>query len=100
MTVRRVELTDQDSRSEPKLGSQRGSLPAPSVDVFGSWLVTAASTNLWGPLGDAVPIATPDLQQQCFDHMPDDAAVRKSMYSGFQDNPPAHGDPIPGWPEV
>lgn len=30
--------------------------------------------------------------------MPDDAERRRGMYTGFHDEPPAHGDPIPGWP--
>jgi len=40
-----------------------------------------------------------ELRKQCEDAMPDDAATRRAMSTGFHDQPPPHGDPIPGWPE-
>jgi hypothetical protein len=101
--VWRVELTDKDSRVAPDHPAspstpQQGPAPAPSKDVFGPWFVTAASFTLWGDMGQAQDVGPPELQQQCADNMPDDAAARKAMYTGAHDQPPPHGDPIPGWP--
>ncbi|GLP79952.1 hypothetical protein TUM20984_13720 [Mycobacterium antarcticum] len=101
--VWRVEFTDTDPRlpsNHPPAVSapQSGPAPAPTDDVFGPWFVTAASYTLWGDMGKARDVGPPELQQQCADNMPDDAAARKAMYTGFHDQPPPHGDPIPGWP--
>ncbi|TQR86028.1 hypothetical protein D8S82_13325 [Mycobacterium hodleri] len=101
--VWRVEFTKNDSRVPPNgpaepLEPQRGPAPAPTRDVFGPWFVTAASYTLWGNMGDAQDVGPPELQQQCADNMPDDAAARRAMYTGAHDAPPPHGDAIPGWP--
>jgi hypothetical protein len=100
----RVELTDEDPRvanaPAPSTAAQRGPMPAPVDDVFGGWFITGASTSLWGPSGQGEDIDTPELRQQCEDAMPDDAATRRAMATGFHDAPPPHGDPIPGWPAV
>ena len=98
----RVELTDKD----PRVGNvpvasavpQRGPLPAPVDDVFGRWFITGNSLGLWGPLGDSERIDTPEVRKQCQDVMPDDAAARMAMATGFHTEPPPHGEPIPGWP--
>lgn len=98
----RVELTNKDARvgnvppasAEP----QRGPLPAPVDDVFGRWFITGNTSGLWGPLGDAEDIDTPEVRRQCEDVMPDDAAARMAMSTGFHSEPPPHGEPIPGWP--
>jgi hypothetical protein len=100
--VWRIELTDKDARTASAGPSpaapQVGPLPAPTGDVFGRWFITGVSTGLWGSSGDAERIATPEIRQQCEDAMPDDAATRKAMGTGFHDQPPPHGDPVPGWP--
>ncbi|CAN5465372.1 hypothetical protein BH10ACT3_BH10ACT3_13360 [soil metagenome] len=103
INIGRIELTNMDSRvptDHPAAPSapQIGPAPAPNVDVFGAWFVTAASFTLWGEIGGAQDIATPELEQKCADNMPDDASARKAMYTGAHDQPPPHGDPIPGWP--
>lgn len=101
--VWRIELTDKKAPDGPQapmtLDPMQGPLPAPTGDVFDQWFITAASFHLWGPSGDGVGVATPELQQQCFDSMPDDAATRKAMYTGFHDAPPPHGNAVPGWPD-
>jgi hypothetical protein len=102
-TVWRVELTDTDPRVGPNppaapMNPQLGPLPAPTGDVFGRWFITGASTSLWGVPGEAQYVDTREVKQQCAEHMPDDAAARKAMYTGLHDQPPPHGDPIPGWP--
>lgn len=103
VTVWRVELTDKDPRVGPNppaapTNPQSGPLPAPTGDVFGPWFITGASTSLWGTPGETQYVDTPEVKQQCAEHMPDDAAARKAMYTGLHDQPPPHGDPIPGWP--
>jgi hypothetical protein len=102
--VLRVELTDRDPRvGDAPAGPdtpQTGPLPAPVGDVFGRWFITGMSTNTWGPLGQTERIDTPEVRQQCEDAMPDDAATRTAMANGFHDQPPPHGDPIPGWPDA
>ncbi|MGV0743582.1 hypothetical protein [Mycolicibacterium sp. XJ870] len=98
----RIELTDKD----PRIGDapaapgdpQRGPRPAPAADVFGPWFITGNSEGLWGPLGDAEQIDTPEIRTQCEAAMPDDAAARRAMATGFHASPPPHGEPIPGWP--
>ncbi|MGH3644903.1 MAG: hypothetical protein ACRDUX_38470 [Mycobacterium sp.] len=98
----RVELTDRDPRVANAPASptipQIGPLPAPTEDVFGHWFITGRSSGLWGPLGQDENIDTPEVRQQCEDAMPDDAAARMAMATGFHTQPPPHGNPIPGWP--
>ncbi|BBY31275.1 hypothetical protein GCM10023114_31110 [Mycolicibacterium sediminis] len=98
----RVELTENDPRTvdappSPSI-SQTGPLPAPLTDVFGKWFITGSSQGLWGPPGQGENIETPELRQRCEAAMPDDAASRKAMATGFHDAPPPHGGPVPGWP--
>ena len=50
-------------------------------------------------MGQGENIDTPEVRQQCEDAMPDDAATRMAMATGFHSQPPPHGNPIPGWPE-
>ncbi|MCV7284851.1 hypothetical protein H7J87_05880 [Mycolicibacterium wolinskyi] len=99
--VRRIDLTNQAAPGgvDTPASQQSGPMPAPSNDVFKPWFISAASTFLWGPLGKANTVSPPELQQQCADHMPDDAPARKALYTGLHDQPPPHGDPIPGWPD-
>lgn len=99
--VWRIELTDKD----PRAGSppaptvpQSGPNPAPIDDVFGPWFITGATTQFWGPLNESENIWLPETRQQCENAMPDDAATRKAMATGFHTAPPPHGAPIPGWP--
>ncbi|BBY31273.1 hypothetical protein [Mycolicibacterium sediminis] len=101
--VWRVELTDQMIQSQntalPVPGPEAGPLPAPLDDVFGNWFITGLSQGeLWGPSGQGEDVETPEVRQQCEAAMPDDAATRTAMATGFHDAPPPHGDPIPGWP--
>jgi hypothetical protein len=100
----RIELTDKDPRvgnaPAAPAAAQTGPLPAPVEDVFGPWFITGNAVALWGPLGDPErdTVDTPEVRQQCEDTMPDDAAARRAMATGFHDAPPPHGEPIPGWP--
>jgi hypothetical protein len=100
--VWRIELTEKDPRTQGAPPSpaapQLGPLPAPAGDVFGPWFITGATTGLWGPSGTAEQIDTAEVRQQCEDAMPDNAATRLAMATGFHDAPPPHGDPVPGWP--
>lgn len=100
--VWRVELTENDPRvanaPAPPTAQQLGPMPAPVDDVFGRWFITGAGTALWGPSGQGEHIDTPEVRQQCEDAMPDDAAARTAMATGFHDGPPPHGEPVPGWP--
>jgi hypothetical protein len=101
--IGRIELTGKDPRAPfdrpaSPTTPQRGPAPAPSNDVFGPWFVTAASFTLWGNLGEGQDIGTPELERQCAENMPDDAAARRALYTDLFDQPPPHGDPIPGWP--
>lgn len=100
--VWRIELTDKNPRvanaPAPPTAQQLGPMPAPVDDVFGRWFITGAGTSLWGPSGQGEYIDTPDVRQQCEDAMPDDAAARMAMATGFHGSPPPHGEPIPGWP--
>jgi len=99
----RVELTDKD----PRVGNppaapaipQAGPLPAPLDDVFGPWFITGRASGRWGPAGESERIDTPEIRQQCEDAMPDDAATRMAMATGFHSQPPPDGNPIPGWPD-
>ena len=98
----RVELTDKNLRvgnapAAPPI-PQAGPMPAPVDDVFGRWFITGANASVWGPIGELEEFDTPEIRQRCEDAMPDDAAARLAMATGFHDRPPPHGDPIPGWP--
>ncbi|GAA4635784.1 hypothetical protein [Mycolicibacterium sediminis] len=98
--VWRIELT-QRNPNVPDPSTERpqsGPLPAPVDDVFGPWFITGSGTGLWGPSGQAEDIETPDIRKQCEDAMPDNAAARRAMATGFHTEPPPHGEPIPGWP--
>lgn len=99
----RVELTDTGPQANtappmpalPQIGPQ----PAPVDDVFGPWFITGNSSGVWGPVGgNTEQIDTPEARQQCAAAMPDDAAARTAMSTGFHTAPPPHGDAIPGWP--
>lgn len=98
----RVELAERGSQAEgPSAAATapaQGPLPAPTEDVFGSWSIAGRASGSWGPLGADEQIETPGLRQQCEAAMPDDAATRRAMATGFHDAPPPHGEPIPGWP--
>jgi hypothetical protein len=98
----RIELGDQDPRAVNAPAApakpQTGPLPAPVDDVFGPWFITGQAVGLWGSVGESEPIDTPEVRRQCDDAMPDDAAARTAMATGFHTNPPPHGEPIPGWP--
>lgn len=100
--VWRVELTEvnptADRGPSAAMPAQRGPLPAPIDDVFGRWFITAASSNLWGTADEGEFVDPPEVRAQCQDAMPDDEATRNAMATGLHDSPPAHGDPIPGWP--
>jgi len=98
----RVELTDKDPRTATAPASssvpQSGPMPAPADDVFGRWFITGANSSIWGQIGELENFDTEELQQKCKAAMPDDAAARMAMATGFHDAPPPHGEPIPGWP--
>lgn len=101
--VWRIELTDNDlSRAaapDVRAAPQAGPMPAPVDDVFGRWFITGASSVGWGTIGgDFEVFETPVLQAQCAAAMPDDAAARLAMATGFHTAPPPHGAPVPGWP--
>ena len=100
--VKRIELTNKDPRIPADASDvdtpQEGPAPAPVGDVFGHWFITGASSSLWGPV-DADPpdfFVTPDMRRQCQEAMPDSPEKQIEMATGFKDNPPPHGRPIPG----
>jgi hypothetical protein len=95
-----VELTQREPRIGPNPPPQRGPAPAPDQDVFGNWFFTGASSSYWGPGSDrnAGEFPSADLKQRCEAAMPTPAAERIAMMTGFKDQPPPHGDAIPGWP--
>lgn len=103
--VNRIELTQNHPRIPAGASDvdtpQEGPAPAPVGDVFGHWFITGASSSLWGPV-DAKPhpdfFVTPDMRRQCQEAMPDSPETQIEMATGFKDNPPPHGQPIPGWP--
>ncbi|TPG36006.1 hypothetical protein [Mycolicibacterium hodleri] len=104
--VYRIEFTEHDPRvglTPPQSPNvpQMGPSPAPAIDVFGNWFVTAESIGFWGPVGqtDKPPFPSPELEQRCADSMPQNEAERTAMMTGYKDTPPAHGDPVPGWPQ-
>ena len=105
VAVHRIELTEHDPRVGPNAplavtAPQRGPAPAPDQDVFGNWFFTGASSSFWGPIDASDPerVSTPELERQCSDRMPQTEAGRVAMMTGFKDQPPPHGDAIPGWP--
>jgi hypothetical protein len=95
-----IELTQRDPRIAPNPPPQRGSAPAPVQDVFGDWYFTGASSSYWGPSSDrtARDFPPPELKQRCDVAMPTPEAERIAMMTGFKDQPPPHGEAIPGWP--
>lgn len=102
VAVWRVELVDRAPDTDRPTVSgipQTGPLPAPLDDVFGPWFVSGASAGYWGPLSQAEDVDTPEVRAQCEAAMPDDAATRNALATGFHDSPPPHGDPVPGWPD-
>ncbi|HTI73681.1 MAG TPA: hypothetical protein VL634_01710 [Mycobacterium sp.] len=97
-----IELTQHDPRVGPNppaavTGPQRGPLPAPDQDVFGNWFITGAGDTFWGPKNDPKSFRH-DLEERCEAAMPTPAAERIAMMTGFKDQPPPHGEAIPGWP--
>jgi len=98
----RVDLTDRGRAVGAPLApivAQVGPLPAPVDDVFGSWFITGSSnTGHWGSASHTEHYDTPEVRAQCEAAMPDDAAARMAMASGFHSAPPPHGDAVPGWP--
>lgn len=105
LSVRRINFTQHDPRiaadapsavTEPQLGPA----PAPQIDVFGNWFVSASSSSGWGPLSgpNAQDFPTPEQKKRCSDAMPDNEARRLEMMTGYKDQPPPHGDAVPGWP--
>lgn len=103
--VRQIEFTQHDPRvpvdaPRPVTGPQRGPAPAPHGDVFGNWFIRASSSTGWGPIPRPVldNFPTPELRQRCSVAMPHDESQRREMMTGYKDQPPPHGDAIPGWP--
>jgi hypothetical protein len=100
----RIELTDEGPTVGQNPGTpataQEGPLPAPVDDVFGRWFITGSSagTGVWGALGDSEWIDDSGVRAECEAAMPEDAATREAMATGFHDSPPPHSDPVPGWP--
>lgn len=97
-----IELTQHDPRVSsnppaPQSIPQRGPLPAPDQDVFGNWFITGASLSRWGLFKDPRSLR-PELELRCEAAMPLSEAERLAMMTGFKDQPPPHGDAIPGWP--
>jgi len=100
-----IDLTQHDPRlipnpPAPVTAPQRGPAPAPELDMFGDWFFTGASSSYWGPSSDrtAGDFPPPELKQRCESAMPTPEAERLSMMIGFKDQPPPHGEAIPGWP--
>ncbi|OBF40761.1 hypothetical protein A5724_06770 [Mycobacterium sp. ACS1612] len=100
-----IALTQHDPRIGPNPPApvtvpQRGPAPAPDTDVFGNWFITGASSSYWGPSNDpnARDFPSPELIQRCGAAMPVPEAERIAIMTGFKDQPPQHGEAIPGWP--
>jgi hypothetical protein len=100
-----IDLTQHDPRVGPNPPApvttpQRGPAPAPVQDVFGDWFFTGASSSHWGPSSDrtSAGFPAPELKQRCEAAMPTPTAERLAMMTGFKDQPPPHGEAIPGWP--
>jgi hypothetical protein len=94
-----IDLTPRDPRVGPNLPPQRGPAPAPDQDVFGDWFFTGASSSYWGPSNDrtSADFPPPELKNRCETAMPTPKSERLAMMTGFKDQPPPHGDAIPGW---
>ena len=100
--VFQIELTQHDPRVGPNppaavTAPQRGPLPAPDQDVFGNWFITGAGDVYWGPVNDPRSFRH-DVEQRCETAMPLPREERLAMMTGFKDQPPPHGEAIPGWP--
>jgi hypothetical protein len=95
-----IDITQRDPRVGPNPPSQRGPAPAPDQDVFGDWYFTGASSSYWGPSNDrtSANFPPPELKNRCETAMPTPKPERLAMMTGFKDQPPPHGDAIPGWP--
>lgn len=100
-----IELTQHDPRLGPNppapvTAPQRGPAPAPDQDVFGNWFFTGASSSYWGPSNDrkSADFPPPDLKQRCEAAMPTPKAERLGLMTGFKNQPPPHGEAVPGWP--
>jgi hypothetical protein len=100
-----IDLTQHDPRLIPNPPApvstpQGGPAPAPNQDVFGDWFFTGASSSYWGPSNDrtSADFPPPELKQRCEAAMPSPKAERLAIMTGFKDQPPPHGDAIPGWP--
>lgn len=105
VSVRRIDFTQHDPRipanaPTPVTSPQRGPAPAPQIDVFGNWFVSASSTSGWGPLSglNVKDFPTPDLVKRCSDSMPENESDRIAMMTGYKEQPPSHGEAVPGWP--
>jgi hypothetical protein len=86
-----------DAPPEPSV-PQAGPEPAPNADVFGDWFITGAGLSHWGPVNGPNPLQ-PALDDRCAQAMPQGEAERLQILTGFKDQPPAHGEAIPGWPK-
>lgn len=101
----RVTLTQHDPRVGPGAPAdvttpQKGPAFSPDRDVFGNWFITAASFGGWGPkdVTQSLRWDQPEPQNRCNSVMPQNAAERRAIITGFRDAPPPHGDAVPGWP--
>ena len=101
----RITLTQHDPRIGPGAPAevtvpQKGPAFSPDRDVFGNWFITAASFGGWGPKGvsPASDWSEPEPQNRCNSVMPQNAAERRAIITGFRDTPPPHGEAVPGWP--
>jgi hypothetical protein len=100
-----IDLTQHDPRlipnpPAPMTTPQHGPAPAPDEDVFGDWFFTGVSSSHWGPGNDpkSADFPSPELTKRCEDAMPLPEAERLAMMTGFKDQPPPHGQAVPGWP--
>jgi hypothetical protein len=95
-----IDITQRDPRVGPNPPPQRGPAPAPDQDAFGDWYFTGASSSYWGPSNDrtSADFPPPELKNRCATAMPTPKSERLAMMTGFKDQPPPHGDAIPGWP--
>lgn len=119
MRVWRTEFSDRDPRvgDAPPLSPsapQRGPLPAPRTDVFGTWFVTGSEwVALWSDydypgLKPGSPESRQraaearsqedDMRQQCLAQYPLNAAERAQRATTVLANPPRTEPALPGWP--
>ena len=119
MTVWRIEFSSRDSRLTPGAPAppdtpQSGPLPAPRIDVFGSWFITGAlGVGGWSDsdhpdLVQGSPEqrqvfreaqdAETAMRQRCLDRYPLDAEQRAERAQTELTEPPTVGPPVPGWP--